>query len=177
MRVCDPPPLPTASVVGPAGSPGPSGRVPPQQHAPPHPHDRRDTAIMGTTGAGEAEGVQWRNPLWRGGRGAFEGKGPQRRPQQRLGRRLGAVAEAVGGGYCRLQMPLSLALGVRGTVAGHRLGALEGGGGDWLSRGFCMVCIYLNCYFFPCVSLAARDTAATLGGCASVPKCLHVVTD
>ena len=26
-------------------------------------------------------------------------------------------------------MPLRLALGVRGTVAGHRLGALEGGGG------------------------------------------------
>ena len=39
------------------------------------------------------------------------------------------VAKAVGGGYCRLQMPLRLALGVRETVAGHRLGALEGGGG------------------------------------------------
>ena len=43
---------------------------------------------------------------------------------------LEGVAEVVGGGYCRLQMPLKLALGVRGTVAGHRLGALEGGGGD-----------------------------------------------
>ena len=42
---------------------------------------------------------------------------------------LEAVAEAVGGGYCRLQMPLRLTLGVRGTVAGHRLGALERGGG------------------------------------------------
>ena len=31
--------------------------------------------------------------------------------------------EAVGGGYCRLEMPLRLALAVRGTVAGHRLGA------------------------------------------------------
>ena len=61
-------------------------------------------------------------------RDALEGKGPQRRPQQRLDRRLEEVAEAVGGGYCRLQMPLRLALGVRGTVAGHRLGALEGGG-------------------------------------------------
>ena len=40
----------------------------------------------------------------------------------RLGRRLEKVAKAVGGGYCRLQMPLSLALAVRGTVAGHRLG-------------------------------------------------------
>ena len=39
------------------------------------------------------------------------------------------VAKAVGGGYCRLPMPLKLALVVRGTVAGHRLGALDGGGG------------------------------------------------
>ena len=39
-----------------------------------------------------------------------------------------AVRQAVGGGYCRLQMPLRLAFSVRGTVAGHRLGALEGGG-------------------------------------------------
>ena len=60
-------------------------------------------------------------------RDAFEGKGPQRRPEEWLGRRLEEVAEAVGGGYCRLQMPLRLALGVRGTVAGHRLGALKGG--------------------------------------------------
>ena len=59
---------------------------------------------------------------------AFEGKGPRRRPQRRLGRRLEEVAEAVGGGHCRLRMPLKPALGVRGTVAGHRLGALEGGG-------------------------------------------------
>ena len=35
----------------------------------------------------------------------------------------------MGGGYCRLQMPLRLALGVRDTVAGQRLGALEGVGG------------------------------------------------
>ena len=44
-------------------------------------------------------------------------------------RRLEEVVKAVGGGYCWLQMPLRLALGVRGTVAGHSLGALEGGGG------------------------------------------------
>jgi hypothetical protein len=37
---------------------------------------------------------------------------------RRLPKRLGA---------CRFQMPLKLALAVRGTVAGHRLGALEGG--------------------------------------------------
>ena len=62
-------------------------------------------------------------------REVFEGKGPQRLPQQRLDRRLEEVAKGVGGGYCRLQMPLRPALGVRETVAGHRLGALRGGGG------------------------------------------------
>ena len=49
-------------------------------------------------------------------------------PQTRLGRRLEEVAKAVGRGYCRLKMPLSLALAVRGTVAGQSLGALEGAG-------------------------------------------------
>ena len=63
-----------------------------------------------------------------GGRDALEGKGPQRRPQRRLGRPLEEVAEAVGGGYCRLQMPLKPPLGVREPLAGCRLGALEGGG-------------------------------------------------
>ena len=53
----------------------------------------------------------------------FEGKGAPRRPQQRLGRRLEDVAKAVEGGCCRLQTPLRLALGGRGTVAGYRLGA------------------------------------------------------
>ena len=67
--------------------------------------------------------------LYPGARDALEGKGPQRRPQKPLDRRLEEVAKAVGGGYCRLQMPLRLALGIRGTVAGHRLGALEEGGG------------------------------------------------
>ena len=42
-------------------------------------------------------------------RDASGGKGPQRRPQRRLGRRLEEVAKAVGGGYCRLQMPLKRA--------------------------------------------------------------------
>ena len=36
------------------------------------------------------------------GRDALERKGPQRRPQKRLGRRLEEIAKAVGGGYCRL---------------------------------------------------------------------------
>ena len=78
------------------------------------------TAHVGVPGAMQAKEGWW-------GRGAFEGQGPQRR----LDRRLEEVAKAVGGGYCRLQTPLSLALAARGTVAGHRLGALEGrrGGG------------------------------------------------
>ena len=39
------------------------------------------------------------------------------------------LSKRLGGGYCRLQMPLKPALGVRGTVAGHRVGALDGGRG------------------------------------------------
>ena len=61
-----------------------------------------------------------------GGRDALEGKGPQRRAQKRLDRRWEEVAKAVGGGYCRFQMPFKLALGVRETVAGRRLGARGG---------------------------------------------------
>ena len=63
------------------------------------------------------------------GTDAVAGQGPRRRPQKRLGRRLEEVAKAVGGGYCRLQMLLKPALGVRGTGAGHGLGVLVGGGG------------------------------------------------
>ena len=70
--------------------------------------------------------VRWAMP-----RGTLEGKGPQRRPQQRLGRRLEEVAEAVGDGYCRLHMPLRLALGIGGTVARHRLCANNVGGGGF----------------------------------------------
>ena len=44
-------------------------------------------------------------------RDALAGKGPQRQPQQRSGRRLEEVAKTVGGGYCRLQMPLKLGIG------------------------------------------------------------------
>ena len=59
----------------------------------------------------------------------LEGKGPPRRSQRRLDRRLEEVAKAVGGGYCRLQMLLKLALAVREAVTGHRLGVPEGGAG------------------------------------------------
>ena len=53
----------------------------------------------------------------------------RRRPAQSAGRRLEEVAKAVGGGYCRLQMPSKLKPAVRGTVAGHRLGGPGEGGG------------------------------------------------
>ena len=64
-------------------------------------------------------------------RDALEERAPQRRIQKRLGSRLEEVAKAVAGGYCRLQKtkPSKLVLPVRGTVSGHRLGALEGVGG------------------------------------------------
>ena len=73
-------------------------------------------------------------------RTALEEKGPQRRPQKRLDRRLEEVVKAVRGGYCRLQIPLKPALGIRQTVAGHRLGALE----DGPSSGWCTVCDLLT---------------------------------
>ena len=76
-----------------------------------------------------AEGIRCLLPAMMEPRDALEGKGPQRQPQRRLGRRLKGVAKAVGGGYCRLPMPLKPALAVRGTVAGRKLGTLEGGGG------------------------------------------------
>ena len=53
-----------------------------------------------------------------GRRGALEGKGSRRRPQKRLGRRLEEVGKAVGGGYCRLQMPLKPALARQGRGGG-----------------------------------------------------------
>ena len=59
--------------------------------------------------------------------GCMRRESTSKRPQKRLDRRLEEVAKTVGSGYCQLQMPLKPALGVRGTVAGHRLGALEGG--------------------------------------------------
>ena len=37
------------------------------------------------------------------------------------------LPKRLGGGYCRLRMPLKLALAVREAAAGHRLDALEGG--------------------------------------------------
>ena len=69
------------------------------------------------------------------------GKKGQNTTDATLEAALEALGEAVGEGcqsgwgrlvtvsYCQLQLPLKLALAVRETVAGHRLGALEGGGG------------------------------------------------
>ena len=80
------------------------------------PHDV--CACAGLGGGGGAEG-RGRGDNGQGGRGWGAGE---------------AVRQAVGGSYCRLQVPLSLTLGVRKTVAGHRLRALQerGGGGGHL---------------------------------------------
>ena len=85
-----------------------------------------DTPLPAPRGCHVSESPDTRCRTLRG-RDALKAKAPQRRPRRRLGRRSEEVAKAVGGGYCRLQMPVSLALGVRETVAGHRLGVLEGG--------------------------------------------------
>ena len=62
----------------------------------------------------------------------FEGEGTSEGALEAVRQAVGAGCAAVGGGYCRLRLPLELALGVRETVAGHRLGALEKGGGGYL---------------------------------------------
>ena len=59
-------------------------------------------------------------------------EGPLEGPQKPLDRWLEEVANTVWGGYCQLQIPWKpalAALSIRGTVTGHRLGALEVGGG------------------------------------------------
>ena len=62
-------------------------------------------------------------------RDALEGKGPRKCPRRQFDGRLEELAKAAGSGYCRLRTPLKLALAVKETVAGHRLGKLEWGGG------------------------------------------------
>ena len=73
----------------------------------------------GGRGTGRARHTDGSDRHWTfrdGGKDALEGKRPQRRPQKRLDRRSEEVAKAVA----------RLALGVRKTLAGHRLGALKG---------------------------------------------------
>ena len=87
----------------------------------PHRNEERGQVVRGLIALAQHDDAAEEGP-----RMQTEGEGPQRRARQRLGRRSEAVAKAVGGGYCRLQMPLRLALGAREAVSGHRLGALEG---------------------------------------------------
>ena len=61
--------------------------------------------------------------------GCIRSEGTAEAAPEAVRQAAGGVAQAVGGGYCRLQMPLRPALAVRWSVAGHRLGALEGEGG------------------------------------------------
>ena len=86
----------------------------PTQHAKGRPGDcpgpRKETTTKRNVTQEATFWVRGRGPIYRGGlRPTVSG---------------GWAGKAVGGGYCRLQLPLKLALGVRGTVAGHRLGAL-----------------------------------------------------
>ena len=59
------------------------------------------------------------------GQGCIRREGTPEAAQKRLDRRLEEVAKSVGGRYCQLQMPSKRALGIRGTEARRRLGALE----------------------------------------------------
>ena len=74
------------------------------------------------------------------------------------GRRLEEGTKAVGGGYCRLRMPLRLAVGVRETVAGHRLGALERGGGTSPSSNASLptICSHLHIHVCPFIKPLIR---------------------
>ena len=93
-----------------------------QEHRPQRPSERSDPTqhAEGRTGdrPGHRKETTTRRNVTPGGRDAVEEKGSQRRPQRRLDGRLEEVAKAVGGGYCRLQTPLRLALGVRETMVG-----------------------------------------------------------
>ena len=99
-RSCGPPP---------SRSPGPStsfGPSPPPGSAPmcyPPPPPQTPSPVPWTCGPAHAGACP---------SDASEGKGRQRRPQERLGRRLEEVAEAVAGGYCRLRTPCWPALDV-----------------------------------------------------------------
>ena len=106
---------------GEGGSTGRSGR----QKAATRRNMRREERVT-VQGPVKKETTTRRN-VTRGGRDAIEGKGPQRRPRRRLDRRL----EEVDGWRWLLSVTNAMpAFAVRGTVAGRRLGAVEGGGVD-----------------------------------------------
>ena len=67
----------------------------------------------------------WVLNLYPESREASEGKQPVICSQKWSGRPLEEVANAFGGGCCRLQMPLKLALAAREIAARHRLVILE----------------------------------------------------
>ena len=134
-----------AASHGPGDAPGGSGRGPRARKAPPCPRGlpgqgpggaalqpRRPRGAHPMAGPSCAQGVGGGVAVKECGstcaecRGAVEGKGPRRRPPEAVGQAVGGGCQS---GHCRLQMPLRLALGVRVTVAGRRLGALEGGRG------------------------------------------------
>ena len=102
-------------------------------------------------GLSREAGPLWEECFWQGckarkgalsagtPRDAFEGKGPQRRPQMRLDRRLEEVVKAVGGGYCRLQMPLKRAHLASGRQwLGIGRAPWRGGGGGYLPPFQCI---------------------------------------
>ena len=63
-----------------------------------------------------------------GGQGVFRRDRTSEAAPEAVRSAVGGGSKAVRGGFCQLQMPLKLAVAVRETVAGHRLGALKGGG-------------------------------------------------
>ena len=100
--------------------------------APPGPCTRDGGGVGG--GGGQGDPLSCRSPSERMGRGGGGGcirrEGASEAAPAAVGQADGGGCQSGwAGGYCRLQMPLRPALGVRGTVAGHRLGALEEGGG------------------------------------------------
>ena len=106
-------------------------------------------AAMGGGGRGDVAGRRHGVSVWGGeggegvmGRDAVEGKGPRRPPQRRSDRRLEEVAEAVGGGFCRLKIAIEAGTwrlpwligwapwkGGGGSAHGGALGGGMGGGG------------------------------------------------
>ena len=71
-----------------------------------------------------------------GPRDAFDGKGPQRRPQQRLGRRLDEANEAVGGRLLSVSNAVEPGTWRQGDSGWAQAGRPGGGGGAYLPPAF-----------------------------------------